>query len=224
MMKRMIVPLVFGLAGAAVLVGLGTWQTKRLFWKEAVLAEIEARIVDDPVPLSLDVDPETDKYLPVTVTGTYTARSAKVLASLKIVGAGHLLIDVMETPMGRILVQRGFVKNGEPLLAAPAGPVTITGNLHWPQEKDKFTPAPDLEKGLWFYRDTYEMAAALGTYPILVVVRESDPQQRGVTIRPVDTSGIPNDHREYAITWFSLAAVWLGMTGLFLWRIRRQTN
>ena len=29
---------------------------------------------------------------------------------------------------------------------------------------------------------------------------------------PVDTSTIPNDHWGYAITWFSLAAVWAGMT------------
>jgi surfeit locus 1 family protein len=40
---------------------------------------------------------------------------------------------------------------------------------------------------------------------------------------PVDTSGIPNDHMNYAITWFSLAAVWLGMTAYLLWRIRQRT-
>ena len=40
---------------------------------------------------------------------------------------------------------------------------------------------------------------------------------------PVDSSGIPNDHMNYAITWFSLAAVWLGMTAYLLWRIRQRT-
>ncbi len=33
----------------------------------------------------------------------------------------------------------------------------------------------------------------------------------------------PNNHREYAVTWFSLAAVWVGMTLYLLWRIRRRT-
>jgi surfeit locus 1 family protein len=28
----------------------------------------------------------------------------------------------------------------------------------------------------------------------------------------VDTSGVPNDHYEYAITWFGLAAVWAVMS------------
>jgi surfeit locus 1 family protein len=39
----------------------------------------------------------------------------------------------------------------------------------------------------------------------------------------VDTSGIPNDHWGYAVQWFSLAAVWLGMTAYLLWRIRQRT-
>jgi surfeit locus 1 family protein len=41
---------------------------------------------------------------------------------------------------------------------------------------------------------------------------------------PVDTAGIPNDHLEYAVTWFSLAAIWAGMTGFFLWRTRARHN
>jgi surfeit locus 1 family protein len=41
---------------------------------------------------------------------------------------------------------------------------------------------------------------------------------------PVDTQGIPNNHLNYAVTWFSLAAVWAGMTLLLLWRIRQRTG
>jgi surfeit locus 1 family protein len=39
----------------------------------------------------------------------------------------------------------------------------------------------------------------------------------------VDTAGIPNDHLEYAVTWFALALVWLGMTAYFLRRPERPT-
>ena len=35
---------------------------------------------------------------------------------------------------------------------------------------------------------------------------------------------IPNDHLEYAITWFGLAAVWAVMTGYLLWRIKRRID
>jgi surfeit locus 1 family protein len=37
---------------------------------------------------------------------------------------------------------------------------------------------------------------------------------------PKMTANIPNDHMNYAITWFSLALIWLGMSGYFLYRSR----
>ena len=98
----------------------------------------------------------------------------------------------------------------------------ITGNLHWPQERDRFTPEPDAASGLWFARDVPQMAAALGTEPVLVVARAVEPADGAFTPLPVDTAGIPNDHLGYALTWFSLAAAWAGMTLLLLWRIRRR--
>ncbi len=75
MLKRIWFPVVMGIAGCAVLIALGTWQLRRLEWKEAILAEIDARIVAAPVELPETVDPEADRYLPVTVTGCWAGRS-----------------------------------------------------------------------------------------------------------------------------------------------------
>jgi surfeit locus 1 family protein len=58
---------------------------------------------------------------------------------------------------------------------------------------------------------------------VLIVARSADPADPAVTPLPLDTASIPNDHLQYAVTWFSLAAVWAGMTALFVWRIRRRT-
>lgn len=77
---------------------------------------------------------------------------------------------------------------------------------------------------LWFARDVPALAGALGTEPVMVVAREVAGEAQGVVPVPVDASAIPNDHRQYAITWFSLAVVWAGMTVFFLWRIRRLGN
>jgi surfeit locus 1 family protein len=38
----------------------------------------------------------------------------------------------------------------------------------------------------------------------------------------VDTSGVPNDHYEYAVTWFGLAAVWAVMSLALIARVRRE--
>lgn len=219
MTRRMIAPLLFGLIGAAILIGLGVWQMQRLQWKQGVLAEITARITAAPVALPATPDPTADLYLPVQADGRFTGQSLRVLASRKMVGPGYRIIAVFETAGRRVLVDAGFAPEGT-AVTLPTAPLQVTGNLHWPAEVDGFTPAPDLAKGLWFARDLPAMAAALQADPVLIVAR--DPVVAGVDAMPLDGSGIPNDHLGYALTWFSLAAGWLGMTVLFLWRIRRR--
>lgn len=221
MTRRMIIPLLFGLIGAAVLIGLGVWQLQRLAWKEAYLADIDARIVAAPVALPIAPDPQHDRYLPVTAAGRFTGERLNVLVSRRQIGPGVRVIEVFDTDGRRVLVDRGFVAEDD--RSAPRGDDSskVTGNLHWPEEVDSFTPPPDARTGLWFARDVPAMAAALNSEPLLIVAR--DPTAPGIEPMPVDNSGIPNDHLGYAIQWFGLAAVWLGMTAYLLWRIRRRT-
>jgi surfeit locus 1 family protein len=222
-MGRLAFLVIVGIGGAAILVSLGVWQVQRLAWKEGVIADINARISAAPVSLPAQPDPARDAYLPVTVRGTFGAESLRVLVSQKQRGAGYRIIAPLVMEDRRILVDRGFIPSD---LSEPASGAAIqveqdvVGNLQWPQEIDGFTPAPDLENNIWFARDVSAMAEALGTDPILVVQRETSQASGPVTPLPVDTGAIPNDHLQYAITWFSLAAVWGAMTIYFL---RRKT-
>ncbi len=223
MKKRLVIPIVFGVIGTAILLGLGLWQVQRLAWKEAILADISARIVAEPVAIPVNPDPETDRYLPVRVAGQLTGQEIIVLASVKQIGAVHRLMSVLETQGRRVLVDRGFVPI-ESNPTAQTGPLEVLGNLHWPQEVDSFTPDPDRTTGLWFARDVPEMAKVLNTEPILIVARQVSAYNPPVTPLPVTAQGIPNDHLNYAITWFLLALVWSGMTVFLVWRIRQPND
>ncbi|MEL6644273.1 MAG: SURF1 family protein [Pseudomonadota bacterium] len=221
MTARMIFPLLLGLTGATVLIGLGIWQVDRLDEKESELAVIEARITASPVTVPAEPDPETDRYLPVTASGTLSGE-IHVLVSTRTEGAGFRIISRLDTADGRaLLVDRGFVKDELKGAPRPAGEVSVTGNLHWPDEIDRFTPEPDPAANIWFARDVPALAEALGTEPVLIIARATSETDASVTPLPVDTSGIPNDHLEYAVTWFGLAAVWIAMTGFLLVRIRQ---
>ncbi len=223
MIRRLLPPLLFGLIGCAILIGLGTWQVQRLDWKRTILADIEARIVAAPVALPVQPDPDAHRYLPVAVAGQTTDQEIRVLVSRKQIGAGYRIIAAFEAEDGRrILIDRGFLREAEYGIPRPPTEMQIVGNLHWPDEVDSYTPPPDLTRDIWFARDVPAMAAALGTEPVLVVVREASAPVAGLEPMPVDTSGIPNDHLQYAITWYALALVWAGMTLFLLWRIRRR--
>lgn len=221
MLSRIVFPLLFGLAGVAILVSLGVWQLQRLSWKQGILSEIETRIAAAPVALPDMPDPERDKFLPVTATGEVTSDEIHVLVSQKQVGAGYRVISAFILDDGRrVLLDRGFIKVDQKQAARPTGNATVQGNLHWPNETGSSIPLPDLKAEIWFARDVPAMAQHLGTDPVLIVARETSFEQDTVSPLPVDGAGIPNDHLQYAITWFSLAAIWLLMTLTFLWRAR----
>ena len=220
-MRRMILPLLFGLIGAAVLVSLGVWQLRRLEWKQAILADIARHMQSAPVDVPATPDPARDRFLPVRATGRFTGQALDVLVSRVEIGAGYRVIAVFETLGRRVLVDRGFVPEAQRGAGHGAGTImAVTGNLHWPDEIDGYTPAPDATTGLWFARDVPAMAKALGTEPVLIIARSDTGD--GVEPMPVGDAGIPNNHFSYAIQWFLLAVVWLGMTALYLWRIRRK--
>jgi surfeit locus 1 family protein len=146
----------------------------------------------------------------------------RVLVSQRGQGAQYRIISPFETGERRIMVDRGVMPTeGAPPLNA--GPVTVTGNLHWPREVDGFTPGADLARNIWYARDVARWPPIRGRAGP-VIARDLSVSDAPLTPLPVDTSGIPNDHLNYAITWFSLAALWMGMTLYLLWRIRRKPN
>ena len=97
------------------------------------------------------------------------------------------------------------------------GPLSVTGNLAWPQEGD---PDPDRAGNIWLGRDVPLLSQALGTEPVLLIASTPTGEP---TPMPISIN-IPDNHLQYAITWFGLAVVWTVMTGYLLWRIKRRID
>jgi len=220
MNRKMILPLIFGAIGLGILLWLGAWQVSRLSWKNAKLAEIDIRIQAAPVALPAQPDPEADRYLPVTTAGIATP-GVQVFATAKGQGAGFRMISIFEVDGRKILLDRGFRRQATADDLTVPIELTITGNLLWPDEVDGFTPAP--EGNTWYARDIKGIAMSLSVEPILIVARSVTPDTFIARVMPVTSEGIPNDHLGYAITWFSLAFIWLVMTVAVVWRIRQRT-
>ncbi|SLN49295.1 SURF1 family protein [Pseudooctadecabacter jejudonensis] len=222
-MRKLLFPVIIGAGGIAILLHLMVWQINRLEWKEAVIAQIEARLTADPVPLPETVDPEADNYLTVILQGTPTGEELRFLDSGTPAGTGHRIISAFETREGRrIMVDQGLLEKDDTAAqaAAPATQtVTVQGNLIWPD--DVSDQAPDGDE--WYARDVPAMAAALNTDPVLVVLAAASDYDPRLTPLPVDTRTIKNDHLEYAITWGLLAIVWGAMTIFYVARgLRRK--
>lgn len=221
-MHRYLFPLILGILGCAILIGLGIWQLQRMEWKAGVLEEIQAQINAAPVELPENPDPSM-KYMPVTVSGTTTGDEIHILSHTKEHGGGYQIVSRFVTDDGReILLDRGFVRQEARHLKRDPVRLTVRGNLHWPDEKSSSTPDPNLQENIWFARDVPAMARQLGTDPVLVVASFVEGDAQGAEPIPVAIEGIPNNHLSYAVQWFMIAAVWAGMTVALIWRIRQR--
>ena len=211
-----------GFAGTACLLYLGKWQIDRLYWKLDVLKKIDQKIAAAPVLLPAEPSESVHKYLSVEISGQFLQESIRVLASKKRYGAGYRIIHVFRTNGRRLLVDLGFVGLETDYDIDLSKDISLVGNLHWPDEVDNFTPEPDLENNIWFARDVERVASALQTEPILIILKDSTLKDKNIKPMPIDTTHIPNDHLQYAITWFSLAIIWALMSCLFIWTTRQK--
>ena len=230
MTKRMILPLMFGIGGIAVLLWLAFWQLDRLKWKLDKISQIEQRMQSAPTSIPANPTEETDNYLRVAIEGEVYPDQLYVLTSQKYVGPGFRVVGRLNPGTNSLLVDLGFMLEEYRNLPPIQGRMRVTGNLLWPNEFDpSFTPEPDIAKNIWFARELESMAGVLDTFPVMVVADSVDQFVDGKWA-PIDhiepwpvTANITNDHLQYAITWFSLALVWFGMTLYLLWRIKKKT-
>jgi len=218
-MRKLLFPLLVGFGGIAVLLYLATWQMDRLEWKLGIIAEIDARLAADPVPLPLEVDPETDNYRTVIMQGAATGEEIRFLDSGTAAGTGHRIISAFVLDDGRrVMLDQGLL----PLYAEEVEPftgnVTAQGNLIWPDDISEQAPEGDE----WYARDVAAMAQALHTEPVLVVLSAASQYDDRLTPLAVDSRNIKNDHLEYAITWGLLAVVWFSMTMFYVVRTMRK--
>ena len=205
--------------GLVALLSLGGWQVKRLAWKEALLENISSNLEDEPSRLPKSLEKTEHNYKMVKVEGLLGTRSIFILTPVKGSGAGYRVISSLKLKDGKkILIDRGVIKEQvKTRLETFEKQRSVIGYLYWPNETDYFTPDPNLKRNIWFSRDLEKMANFLESQPILVVATENrlDP-----SIKMHDpTINIPNNHLQYAITWFTMAFLWFGMSAYFVYKM-----
>jgi surfeit locus 1 family protein len=214
-----------------VLLGLGTWQVQRLFWKQALLAQIEHAEAADPVPLAqIEARSAPSPFVPspfqkVSVTGTFLpddtafyGAEVRDIASGPAMGAR--MIEPLRASNGElILVDRGWAPLSRPApLNQPSGVVSVSGYVRPGDRRSWFSANDDTAARRFFTLDPMAIADAIGqpdVRPFVLVAlaagTPSDhwPDPARHLPRP------PNNHLSYAITWYGLAVALLAI--FILW-------
>jgi cytochrome oxidase assembly protein ShyY1 len=127
----------------------------------------------------------------------------------------------------KVVINRGFLPNARKDVvkeAPPSGKVAGVGVMRWPQAPGYFTPKDDPDHNLWFARDHLAIAASKGWGDVapFYVDLESPPPPGGLPSPGTPTVQLRNEHLQYALTWYGLAAVVSIMIGYWLATHRRS--
>ena len=218
-------PSLWFLPGFALLIGLGVWQIQRLHEKEALIASVEAGLHAPPVALSdvLRHGAEREEWRPVRVSGHFLYDKELYLFSRGPMGAVgvDVITPLVQSSGDAVLVDRGFVPEAlrNPSTRAEGqvgGDVSVTGILRLSQKPGLFTPAPNLNTRLWFVKDVPSMESATGLdVPPVVIEADATQNPGGWPLGGQTRVDFPNDHLQYAITWFGLALALLAVYLLY---------
>ena len=186
-----------------VFVSLGTWQIIRLNWKNNLIFEIENSLKNPPVELS---NINHENYLRVKTSGDIDFKKQIYLYNLNENGTpGFEVINPLSVNQKNYLINRGWIpfeKKGMQEINE-FDEKNIVGTLKLQGRKNIFKPDNDIEKNYWFSLDREDIMKFTGKeFSKYIIYLNGDykfPKPKKIT------ANISNNHKKYAITWFSLA-------------------
>ena len=226
-------PTLTTIAGIAVLLALGTWQVGRLQWKEALIAERDARLAAPPKPLPTQADDWRDwNFRQVTVEGAFR-HDLEQLFGVRAVqnrAGHHVLTPLVRADGVALLIDRGWVPTEQAHPAARRdgqieGAVRVNGLARYRGDDRAgwFTPDNEPEERLWYRYDLPALRAATGL-DLLPIVVEADatPNPGGLPLGGRPPAVLVNNHLQYAITWYGLA---VGLLAVYIaFSLRRESG
>lgn len=239
--RRSLVALVFGILCVGLLAALGTWQVERLQWKEGVIARIDARI--HAQPLSMDAAEALQRqtgdveYYPVLARGRFLNGAERFFISTFNGQAGWNVYAPMDLGGNRfVYVNRGFVpyERRDPATRREGqfdGETAVQGLARDVQaEKPSFlVPNNDIGRNQFFWKSLPDLMVDAGLpsdarIMPFVIDAGLGSAPGGWPVGGTTVIDIPNNHLQYAITWYGLALALASMLGYQVYRAYRPVR
>ncbi len=210
-------PSIFSVIIFAILFSFGTWQVKRLFWKEALIERYTTQSQSNPIKNPSKLDSSINEFKSVEFTGSFLHKNEIYITGKTYEGnAGFHVITPFELNNNKIiLINRGWVSEGyrnpeKRKFSLVEGQILIKGIIRYPQKKGYFVPENDGKNGFWFTIKPNEIINFLNLTSNKVINNYYiDALRQGEKLTlPIGVTGKPklrNQHLSYAVTWYGLA-------------------
>ena len=187
----------------SIFIALGSWQLVRLNWKLDLIEQIQSSLKDEPININNTV---LKNYLRIKATGTIDFENQIYLYNLNEKGEpGFEVINPIKINNENYLLNRGWIpfnkKNEKEINIIDEN--NIVGILRKQIKANMFKPKNDISNNYWFTlnrQDLYKFTGEkFSPYIIYLSSKSELPKAKMIT------ANISNNHKKYAITWFSLA-------------------
>ena len=186
-----------------MLFSLGSWQLYRLNWKLDLINQIEQSLKNSPIELS-NIDKKN--YLRIKTSGKINFEKQIYLYNLNESGKpGFEVINPILINNENYLINRGWI----PFDKKDRSEINyinqndIIGTLKTQSKANSFKPQNDIQKNYWFTLDREDIFEYTGKeFSKYIIYLNGDyklPKPKVITAK------ISNNHKKYAITWFSMA-------------------
>ena len=198
-----------------VLIGLGSWQLQRLQWKNDLIASFETRSAADAIAIpAANAKLDDLEFSSLALDGVFQHGQETLLTGRTYEGnAGfHIITPFILENNEIIYINRGWVpkkyadKKTRKFSLLEEN-VKVVGLVRLPQKKGYFVPENEPENGFWFTIIPEELNRHLniiGENKFYIDELNIDEKLK----LPMPANGkvqVPNNHLQYAITWYSLA-------------------
>lgn len=186
-----------------VFIGLGSWQLIRLNWKLDLISKIEKSLKKDPVKIN-QVDRKN--FVRIIASGKIDYDKQIYLYNLNDEGKpGFEVINPIVVENENYLINRGWIpfklKDNDELYSFDQS--NFTGTLRLQPRANIFKPENDINNNYWFTLNREDIFKYTGKefseYLIYLGGNYKVPKPKKIT------ANISNNHKKYALTWFSLA-------------------
>ena len=210
-------PTMLTVLGMVFMVLLGSWEVQRLFWKQDLINTSQSRfaaLLVTPPPANADsVTVGEFEFYRVRIEGMFLHDHEMFLAARSLMShlGYHVITPLQRADGSLVLVDRGWVPLDykDPASRAAAqieGTVWLEGVIRVDGRKSRFTLDNVPEENFWFYVDLPAMASYVGQDPFAswYVEASATPNPGGFPVGGQSKLDLPNDHLQYALTWYSL--------------------
>ena len=206
------------------LVYLGSWQLHRLEWKTELLNSIKDGQTEDYIEYPFDIKNNDFSYKKSSISGKIDQSKELHFFNINSYGqSGYNIIVPLLTKGRTVYIDLGWtnftdINSKEFMFRSLNGELDFKGILIYSKKRRLFSPKPDTIKNNWYLMNIKEMDQFTKLNSEKYIFRVVEQEYYLDLLNEFTAINIPNNHLQYAITWFALAISIAAMYIIYIYK------